>query len=85
MKVYLSEDQNYNLRTGPGVTYPVVRQVGGGATLEADGISEDKQWLEIIDPDGPGGKVWIYRPLTDYDPASGMLPVIHNLPPTPSE
>jgi beta-glucanase (GH16 family) len=78
-----SEDQNYNLRTGPGTTYPVVRQVGGNAALDADGITEDKLWLEVLDPDGPGGKAFISTELTDYDPASGLLPVLHDLAPNP--
>jgi beta-glucanase (GH16 family) len=84
VKVHTGADQNYNIRTGPATTYPVVRQVGGGATLEADGVTEDKNWLEVLDLDGPGGKGWIYLPLTDYDPTSGLLPVIHDLPPTPA-
>jgi hypothetical protein len=77
------EEQNYNLRTGPATTYPIVRQVGGGATLEADGITEDRQWLEVLDPDGPGGKAFIFVDLTDYDPASGLLPLLHDLAPNP--
>lgn len=84
VKVHTGTDQNYNIRTGPATTYPVIRQVGGGATLEADAITEDKGWLEVLEPDGPGGKGWIDRNLTDYDPTSGLLPVIHDLPPTPA-
>lgn len=73
-----------NVRSGPSTLYPRLGQVQPGETIEAIGRTESGDWLQIRYPDAPDGKAWIFSALTNYDQSNHLLPVIVDLPPTPT-
>ncbi len=73
-----------NVRSGPSTLYPRLGQVQPGETIEAIGRTESGDWLQIRYPDAPDGKAWIFSALTDYDLSKRPLPVIMELPATPT-
>jgi WD40 repeat protein len=82
--IKLSVPDAANVRSGPGTLYPRLGQVQPGEVIEATGKTESGDWLQIRYPDAPDGKAWIFAALTDYDQSNHSLPVIMDLPPTPT-
>jgi uncharacterized protein YraI len=77
--VLMDQDQ-INVRGGPGTDYPVVGVLIAGQQVPATGRSVGGDWIQITYVGGPSGFAWVYSPLVDV---SGSLRVIEP-PPTPT-
>jgi uncharacterized protein YraI len=79
--IQVNGDQDQiNVRTGPGTGYPTVGILTTNQRVPAIGRSPGGDWVEIIYPGVPDGVGWIYSYLvTVY----GSLPVVE-LPSTPT-
>lgn len=62
-----------NIRSAGTLTANVIGAVGVGETLQADGVSADRQWLRIVYQDVIG---WIFRDLVTTEADLDSLPVI---------
>lgn len=78
--VNLDQDQ-INVRSGPGTEYPKVGVLLGGQTVVALGRSAQGLWIQIVYPGVEGGIAWVYSPLVSL--SGGDLPIIEP-PPTPT-
>jgi len=69
-----------NLRSGPGVNFPVLGVAPFGATGEIIGRSADRNWWVVAVPAAPGGSAWVSA---DFVAASNAAdaPVIASPPP----
>jgi uncharacterized protein YgiM (DUF1202 family) len=56
-----------NLRSGPGVGYPIITEAQPGTPLTVLGKSADTEWLKVTMPDGTEGWMF-YLPLNTYIP-----------------
>lgn len=75
-------DQNQvNVRSGPGTYYDKVGVLLAGQQAPAKGKSVGGEWIWIVYPGVAGGSAWIYAPLVDLSP--GNLPIVEP-PPTPT-
>jgi len=75
-----------NVRSGPGTDFPLVGKVNDGDILKATGVTDSGDWVQI-QFSGSGvvnGTAWVYTSYTDYDPASRTLPLVTDLPSTPT-
>ena len=73
-----------NLRLGPGTNYPIDGQARAGDRLRVRGRNADGTWLQVADPSDADGRLWIYTPLTDLDPAAARVRVVEAVaPPVP--
>jgi uncharacterized protein YraI len=61
-----------NVRTGPGVSNPVLTQVREGEAYALIGRNEDASWLQIS---GPGFTGWISSAYANLNVAAASLPV----------
>lgn len=77
--VLMDQDQ-INVRGGPGTDYPVVGVLIAGQQVPAMGRSVGGDWIQITYVGGPSGFAWVYSPLVQV---SGSLRVIEP-PPTPT-
>ncbi|MGB9669157.1 MAG: SH3 domain-containing protein [Anaerolineales bacterium] len=77
--VTLEQDQ-INVRAGPGTDYPIVGILIAGQRVPALGRSVGGDWIEIVYPGIPGGTAWVYSPLVTVE---GSLRVVEP-PPTPT-
>jgi hypothetical protein len=75
------EQDQVNVREGPGTTYPKVGVLLIGQTMPAKGKSAGGDWIMIEYPGVPGGVAWVYAPLVNL--SGGELPIIEP-PPTPT-
>lgn len=76
-----------NARAGPGIDFPVRRQVRQGDQLLPQGLNAAGDWVQVSDPTGGTELLWIYVPLTDLEAHRGLvLPAVAvpALPNTPS-
>ena len=48
-----------NMRTGPGTEYSVISIIPDGETLTIVGVSQDKEWWVIENPEGPDEQGWV--------------------------
>jgi uncharacterized protein YraI len=78
--VHLDQEQ-INVRGGPGTAYPKVGVLLPGQQAPAKGRSQGGLWILIDYPGGTGGMAWVYSALVDVSP--GELPVVEP-PPTPT-
>jgi hypothetical protein len=65
--------QGANVRSGPGLNFNVVGGVGGERSVQADGQSEDGDWLRIAYNNRPA---WISKTVLVEDPAFDELPIL---------
>ena len=79
VKVTREEDQ-INVRAGPGVEYPIIGVLIAGAEIPALGRSAGAQWVLVAYPGVPGGVAWVYAPLVEL---IGSVPIVAP-PPTPT-
>ncbi len=77
--VTLEQDQ-INVREGPGTDYPIAGILIAGQRVPALGRSVGGDWIEIVYPGIPGGTAWVYSPLVTVE---GSLRVVEP-PPTPT-
>ncbi len=78
--VNLGDQDQINVRSGPGVDYELVGTLLAGQQVPALGRSPGGEWVQITYPSGPGGIGWVYAYLVTVD---GSLPVVE-IPPTPT-
>ena len=62
-----------NVRSGPGTNYNVLGAAANDTTLQADGLSEDREWLRVAFRDRPA---WISRTVLEENAAIDDLPVL---------
>lgn len=65
--------QDSNLRSGPGMVYNVLATVAPGTALEADGYSDDGNWLRVVHDEVPA---WIFAALVESDVDLSALPTL---------
>jgi hypothetical protein len=77
-----TDQEQINVRSGPGTEYPTVGVLVGGEKVPAKGRSAAGLWIQVIYPGVEGGLAWVYAPLvTLFDAAD--LPIIEP-PSTPT-
>jgi len=69
-----------NVRSGPGIGYPILGALRAGQSAEVSGISADGNWLQIAYARVPQGSGWVAR---RYVLVSGDLSVVPVLPAPP--
>lgn len=74
------EEDQINVRGGPGVDYPIVGILIAGQQVPALGRSVGGQWIQVVYPGGPDGVAWVYSPLVEL---AGSIPIVEP-PPTPT-
>lgn len=79
--VKLDQDQ-INVRSGPGTLYPKVGVLLAGQVIPAKGKSPGGEWILVDYPGVEGGAAWLYAPLVDLVPGS-VLGIVEP-PPTPT-
>ena len=82
-----------NVRTGPGIDFPIRMQVRQGDQLLPRGLNAAGNWVQVSDPTGGTEFLWIHAPLTDLEEhhrtvlpavAAPPLPNTPTLEPTPT-
>jgi len=76
------DQEQINVRSGPGTLYPKVGVLLAGQVIPAKGKSPGGDWLLVDFAGVEGGTAWLYAPLVDLMPGS-VLNVIEP-PPTPT-
>jgi hypothetical protein len=76
------DQEQINVRSGPGTAYPKVGVLLTGQTVPAKGRSVGGDWIMIVYPGVQWGVAWVYAPLVNV-PAGAELPVAEP-PPTPT-
>ena len=75
-----SDQDQINVRGGPGTDYPIVGVLVAGQRVPALGRSLGGDWVQISYPGIEGGVAWVY---SYYVTVDGELPIIEP-PPTPT-
>lgn len=78
--VRLDQEENPNVRSGPGVFYPKIGVLLPGQSAPAKGKSVGGDWILIEYPGVSGGEGWVYSAYVQLTP--GELAIIEP-PPTP--
>jgi hypothetical protein len=79
--VTVNPDQDQiNVRSGPGTDYPVVGVLVAGQRVPAFGRSAGGDWVQVSYPGVQGGVAWVYSFLVTVE---GALPILEP-PPTPT-
>jgi len=77
-----ADQEQINVRSGPGTEYPTVGVLVTGELAPAKGRSVGGDWIQIVYVGVEGGLAWVYAPLvTPVDVVS--LPIVEP-PPTPT-
>jgi uncharacterized protein YraI len=77
-----ADQEQVNVRSGPGTEYPTVGVLVTGEIAAAKGVSVAGLWYQIVYAGVEGGLAWVYAPLvTPFDIIS--LPIVEP-PPTPT-
>jgi hypothetical protein len=74
------DQDQINVRTGPGVFFPAVGILTARQRVPALGRSPGGDWVQIVYPGSPTGEAWVYAYLVQ---TFGNLPVVE-IPPTPT-
>jgi len=72
-----------NVRTGPGLAYPVIGVAPNGATLEVVGVSQDRTWWVVNIPGAPGNYGWLSEEYVEVQNSDGVLVIPAPPVPTP--
>jgi uncharacterized protein YraI len=82
--IIVNADQDQvNVRTGPGTDYPAVGVLVAGEQAGARGISTAGLWIQIAYPSVEGGLAWVYAPLVTLFEQGNPLRIVEP-PPTPT-
>jgi hypothetical protein len=76
-----NDQEQINIRSGPGTDYPKVGVLVAGQTVPAVGRSPGGDWIQIVYPGVPGGRAWVYAFLVGLP--TGNVPIVEP-PPTPT-
>jgi len=74
------DQDQINVRAGPGVDYPTVGILTARQRVPARGRSPGGDWVQIVYPGVPGGLAWVYAYLVRIE---GELSIVEP-PPTPT-
>ena len=74
------DQDQINVRTGPGVFYPAVGILTARQRVPAIGRSPGGDWVQIVYPGSLTGEAWVYAYLVQ---TFGNLPIVE-IPPTPT-
>jgi hypothetical protein len=75
------DQEQINVRAGPGTDYPLLGVLIAGQEVFARGRSPQGLWIQIVYFGVPGDVAWVYAPLVSAP--TGDLPIIEP-PPTPT-
>jgi hypothetical protein len=75
--------QSANIRSGPGLVYPVIGSLAGGRSLPAIGRDSAGRWYVIGYSGSARGQGWVSSQVATYSGDTGSLPVIQAPPPPP--
>ena len=75
------ENEQINVRSGPGTEYDKVGVLISGQEVPALGRTAQGLWIQIVYPGVPGNTAWVYSFLVSVP--SGELPIVAP-PPTPT-
>lgn len=64
-----------NLRSGPGVGFEVLAEVGGGTPLVVLGISVDGEWLKVRTPEDQEG--WMFYLPVELNVSLASIPIVN--------
>lgn len=78
--VYSDPEDQINVRSGPGVSYPKVGVLINRQEVPALARTEGGAWVKIVYPGVTEGVAWVYAP---YVRVTGELPIVPK-PPTPT-
>ncbi len=81
VQVTAYDQDQINVRSGPGVIYPLVGVLIVGQEMPALGRTAGGDWILIVYPGVPEGQGWVYSSLVSV--YGGELPIIEP-PPTPT-
>jgi heat shock protein HslJ/uncharacterized protein YraI len=73
-----------NVRTGPGVEYPIIGVAPTGITLEVVGVSQDGTWWVVNIPGAPGNYGWVSEEYVEVKNGDGVLVIPAPPVPTPA-
>ena len=76
-----ADQEQINVRSGPGTNYPQVGVLIAGQRVPALGRTPGGDWIKIEYAGAPGGVAWVYSFLVGTP--SGILPIVEP-PPTPT-
>lgn len=65
-----------NVRSGPGLPYPLIDKVAAGATLAIIARNDDQSWLQIERPELAGGFGWVATQFVAVTEPLSELPVV---------
>jgi uncharacterized protein YraI len=74
------DQEQINVRSGPGTDYAQIGALLAGQQASAVGRSPGGDWIEIVYPAGSASRAWVYAYLVTL---SGSLPIVEP-PPTPT-
>jgi heat shock protein HslJ/uncharacterized protein YraI len=72
-----------NVRTGPGLEYPVIGVAPYGITLEVVGVSQDRTWWVVNIPGAPGNYGWLTEEFVEVQNSDNVLTIPAPPVPTP--
>lgn len=75
------DQEQINVRAGPGTDYPILGVLIAGQEVVARGRSPQGLWIQILYFGVPGDTAWVYAPLVSAP--TGNLPILEP-PPTPT-
>jgi hypothetical protein len=73
-----------NVRTGPGLDFPIVAGINTGETVPAIGRDSTGEWFAISFAGGTNGVGWISALVATLDGLVNDLPIIESGPPPPT-
>jgi hypothetical protein len=76
------DQEQINVRSGPGTNYPPVGILLAKQTAPAIGKSAGGDWIQIVYPGVEGSTAWVFAPLVNLTPGS-VLPIVEP-PSTPT-
>ena len=77
----LTINQGANVRTGPGVQYPVIGSIKAGDSAPALGRNAFGNWFLVGYAGGFGGQGWVAAQVATYSGNANQLPVVAAPPP----
>lgn len=65
-----------NMRVGPGTIYSVVGIIPDGTVVTIVGVSQDREWWVVENPEAPEEQVWISRNFVQTNTAANDVPTV---------